>query len=86
MPGRPDRQSKTEVRAVILSFVAADPGDAFWLSYPKNEDGQKGRIAPPESVGEVLPNVIPLPRKNSPKQDETGPIRMDYVIEIEGTP
>jgi hypothetical protein len=37
--GKADRQSKTDVRAVILSFVAAGPEDAFWVSYPKNKDG-----------------------------------------------
>jgi hypothetical protein len=34
---------------------------------------------------EVLPNVLPLPRKSRPKQDESRAIRMGYVIEIEGT-
>src|SRR5260370_14218695 len=43
------------------------------------------RIAGRTVGGEVLPNVLPLPRKSSPKQDEPRAIRMSYVIEIEGT-
>jgi hypothetical protein len=35
--------------------------------------------------GDVLPNVLPLPRKSSQKQDEPMAIRIGYVIEIEGT-
>jgi hypothetical protein len=33
----------------------------------------------------VLPNVLPLPRKSSAKQDEPRAISMGYVVEIEGT-
>jgi hypothetical protein len=43
---------------------------------------KRGRIAPPESGGAVLPNVLPLPRKSSQKQDEPRAIRMGYVTEI----
>ena len=39
------------------------------------------RIAGRTVGGEVLPNVLPLPRKSSPKQDEPRAIRMSYVIE-----
>jgi hypothetical protein len=46
---------------------------------------KRGRIAPPDSGGEVLPNVLPLARKSSPKQDEPRAISMSYIIEIEGT-
>jgi hypothetical protein len=35
--------------------------------------------------GQVLPNLLPLPRKSSPKQNEPRAIRMGYVVEIEGT-
>jgi hypothetical protein len=38
-----------------------------------------------ELVEFVLPNLLPLPGKSNPKQDEPGAIRMGYVIEIEGT-
>ena len=52
-----------------------EPGDAF----------QDPWIAGRTVGGEVLPNVLPLPRKSGPKQDEPRAIRMSYVIEIEET-
>ena len=33
----------------------------------------------------LLPNVLPLPTKNNPKQDESRAIRVIYVIETKGT-
>src|ERR1019366_6158499 len=43
------------------------------------------RIAGRTVGGELLPNVLPLPRKSSPKQDEPRANKIEYVIEIEGT-
>ena len=78
-----------EDSAMIYSFskasVAMSPGDAFWVYYPKNAPGRRGQYRSADSGGEVLPNVLPLPRKSSPKQDEPRAIRMSYVIEIQGT-
>jgi hypothetical protein len=50
---------------------------------PKERARTKG--TEPRRGGEVLPNVLPLPRKSSLKQDEPRPNKMDYVIEIQGT-
>ena len=52
---------------------------------PKERARTKGTESQEEGRRRVLPNVLPLPRKSSPKQDEPRAIRMGYVIEIEGT-
>jgi hypothetical protein len=57
----------------------------FGLATQEMSKGSRGADCPAESVGDVLPNVLPLPRKSSPKQDEPRATRMGYVIEIEGT-
>jgi hypothetical protein len=54
-------------------------------SLPKERPTDKGAESPGGRCGEVLPNVLPLPRKSSPKQDEPRAIRTSYIIEIEGT-
>jgi hypothetical protein len=52
---------------------------------PKEGPGRRGPNRSGDRGGEVLPNVLPLPRKSSPKQDEPRANKMDYVIEIQGT-
>jgi len=46
---------------------------------------KEGADCPTETGGEVLPSVLPLPRKSSPKQDEPMANKIEYVVEIQGT-
>jgi hypothetical protein len=46
---------------------------------------KEGADCPTETGGEVLPNVLPLPRKSSPKQDEPRANKIEYVVERQGT-
>jgi hypothetical protein len=55
----------------------------FAIQRTSPEGGGQNRSK--DNGGEVLPNVLPLPRKSSPKQDEPRANKMDYVIEIQGT-
>ena len=57
----------------------------LWAVSPKNGPGRRGLSRGEDGGGEVLPNLLPLPRKSSQKQDEPRAIRMSYVIEREGT-
>ena len=41
--------------------------------------------APLDRPGPVLPNLLPLLRKTSPKQDERRAIKIDYLVEVQGT-
>ena len=61
---------------------------AIWFflgGKPKERARRRGLNRSEDSGGDVLPNVLPLPRKSSQKQDEPRAITMGYVIEIEGT-
>ena len=52
------------------------------LTDQRSSSGEGGRFARETGYGDVLPNVLPLPRKSSPKQDELWTNKMDYVTEI----
>jgi hypothetical protein len=54
------------------------------LDWSNDWQGREG-IPRRRFVEGLLPNVLPLPRKSIPKQDEPTAIMMGYVIEIEGT-
>jgi hypothetical protein len=73
--GEENREGVSKNRDGPASHGRDEPADAC----------QDPRIAGRTVGGEVLPNVLPFPRKSSPKQDEPRAIRMRYVIELEGT-
>jgi hypothetical protein len=60
-------------------------GSLVWLETQKLGHRAKGLELPKNGGRPVLPNVLPLPRKSSPKQDEPRATRVSYVIEIQGT-
>jgi hypothetical protein len=85
----------------IQASAVPEPSEGNWKvvahfaqRYSCDESGRRllGSL-PKERAGEspraqrrtLLPNVLPLPRKSSQKQDQPMAIRMSYVIEIEGT-
>ena len=69
----------------VIGSSAIHDLNFLWTVNPENSPGRRGLNRIEDSGREVLPNVLPLPRKSSPKQDEPRAIRMGYVVEIEGT-
>ena len=52
---------------------------------PKDRAWGQGPHRSRNGGGQVLPNLLPLPAKSSPKQDEPRANKVNYVIEIQGT-
>lgn len=53
-------------------------------AYPKTKQ-RKAEGWPGAGRNQVLPNLLPLPRRSSPKQGEPRANEMDHLIEIQGT-
>ena len=58
------------------------PSAVCGVSGGPGRGGVRGTLQTANLVEILLPNLLPLPRKGSLKQDEPRPNRMDYVIEI----